>query len=278
MNSAAVRMCGLSEFIRESCVRPSPDAEKTEERIRQVRLKYHTYEEEDCVAKGDIVTLEMESPVKRYNRTVSVNTSFGLFDREIEEDLPGRKKGESYLFHKTDGTEIFCTVQRVSRPVVPELTDEMARKEETEGVSSAAELTAYYERQSVLEKARDLAYGAADTYLARCEFSVEEEEIAFLCARETERCRGIARSMGMNFDEMSPEQLGGAVGCASMEQFQAMIREYYGKVIRGALAELSLRGAGSGEVKTEEAADLYYALLNRIAEGIADEGKETAAK
>lgn len=241
MISRVLNVYDMERAVGEWNWRSVPDEGNVQENMYQVALKYRTYEPADRVWKDDLVTVEMASAIKKFDRTLKISVGRGMFDSAFEKELLDKCVGASDLYESGQG-EVRYTVKDITRLIVPAVTDEMALAEQIEGVTTAQELYDHYRRQSLMEKLQDESFPFTDDYIGRCRFQIENSDLDEMCETEMERCRKISASLGMVFDEMSREQLLGAVGCENIPQFKSMIREYFQKTLRIGLVNSFLEG------------------------------------
>lgn len=263
MISKAVKVYDLEKAIDEKewdCV---PDYKAADERMYQVALKYRTYEKTDTVGEGSIVTAKLTSGIRKFNRTVRINVGLGLFDRDFEAEIIGKSCGVEYAVVRAD-EQVHYIVTEAERLVVPEVTDEMSAAEGIEGVKSAKQLYACFCAESLKKSVQDKVFLFMDEYFGTCEFVLSTEELTTLQRRELERCRSVAKGMGLIFDEMTGEQLQGAVGCSSIAEFKKMVDRLDVRLLQGASILCFLDGLDTEEVDVMQANELYYRLFDRV--------------
>lgn len=222
MKSAVLYEYDLKKAVTDTDWDITIDKKKLQDALHQVALKYSSYAAADTAQKGDILSAKLESDLTRYNRQLQLNLGSGLFDKELEDDMLGKSTGKAYSVHLS-GTDVTYEILEISRLVVPELTDEMAKKEGIPGVETVAQLIGYYTEADFREQLSRKMNPFLKSYLEKCSFELSPEDIDFLDEQELERCRKIARSMGLVFDEMKGEQMQGAVGCENIDEFKTMI-------------------------------------------------------
>ena len=269
MISKAVMVYDLEKAIDGKEWECVPDYKAADERMYQVALKYRTYEGTDTVGEGGIVTAKLISGVKKFNRTVRINVGLGLFDRDFEAELIGKSRGAEYVFMR--GNEpVQYVVTKAERLIVPKVTDEMAAAEDIEGVTTAKQLYSFFCVESLRKSVQDRVFPFMDEYLGMCEFVLSEEELAMLQRHELDRCRSVAKSMGLVFDEMTGEQLQGAVGCSSIEEFKEMVNGLEARLLQGASVLCVMDGLDTDRVDVMQANELYYRLFDRVTDMVTD--------
>ncbi len=240
-----------------------PNTQKAQEQIYQIRLKYKHYEEVDTVQSGDIVTVAMVAEHKKFNRTLKMQVGSNMFDKELESALLGKQTGTDYVLEHSVGT-VRYRIENVQRLVVPELNDEMAAQAEIDGVSTAAGMEKYYIEEELKKELHTEAFDFLPDYLMQWDIDLSPSELDEMDEREMERCRAISRSMDMIFDEMTEQQLLGAVGCHNIPEFRKMIHSYHRETLTAMLVEATLSGRSTDELALTDANLYYGALLDRV--------------
>lgn len=263
-----MRSCILTQYSLEDAVmaypwQARPDDSTVAEKLHLIALKYKYYEKAEVVAAGDVVTITMTADHKKFNRTTKLQVGSNMFDKDLETALIGKTADTDYVLDHAVG-QVKYRISDIQRLVVPEVTDEMAAKAGIDGVATVADLHRHYILEGLKGKLWDEVYEFLPTYLDRCEFTVEEADLEEMDEAEMERCRGISRSMNMVFDEMTEDQLLGAVGCPNIPEFRKMIHGYHGKTLRAMLAEAAIRGEDPEPLTYQDANPYYGALLDRI--------------
>lgn len=263
MRSKVIRSASVEALVGQHPWRATPDYKAMDEQIYQVTLKHKKYDAVEAIAVGDIAALTLVSETKKFNRKLKLQVGANMFDRELEAALVGGEAGKTFaVFHPAG--QITCTVEAIQRLVVPALTDEMAQQLQIEGVSCAAELREYYLDESLKKQLQDEVFDFIPILLDEWEFVIDEQDLFDMDEHEMERCRGISRSMGQVFDDMTERELLGAVGCRNIPEFRAMIHEYHEKTLRAMLAEAYLSERDVSSLTPADANPYYGALMDRI--------------
>ena len=108
----------LQKAIDEWHWKSSVDEGAVQENIYQVGLKFKSYQPQEDVWEGDIVTVRMSGGTKKFNRTAKIRVGNNLFDKTLESAIVGKKVGEEYACSHPTG-EIRYTVLDSSRLIVP---------------------------------------------------------------------------------------------------------------------------------------------------------------
>lgn len=262
MKSTMLKSYDLQKAIDEWIWKSEVNEGAVQEDIYQVCLKYKTYQTQSDVWAEDIVSVKLSSQMKKFNRIVKIRVGSKLFDVSLEQELIGKNVGQEYVFQHESG-EVKYTVLESKRLIVPFLTDEMAKAENIEGVTSMNGMIDYFRKQDLYDKIYGESYEFVDTFLNKCEFIISEEELHAYEEDEMERCRAIGREEGVDFDTMSEQEMLGAVGCRNIAEFRAMIRDLFTREMQGAC--YAVEKLGVKPVKTfNDVLDGYVVLLDEI--------------
>ena len=135
-NVCDYRSIDITEYIKGF----TADEAQLQKDITRMLRAYGRREETDVVSEGDTVTLNCASKNPRFSKNeIPVVIGRGLFSRELEKELVGKKTGHSYVISVED-TPVEVTVMRCIHTVLPELSDESIASLGMEGISSVREL------------------------------------------------------------------------------------------------------------------------------------------
>lgn len=221
------------------------DQKEIVKRLEEIARKYSvTVEPEDGVMPGDMVMLEMESELEKYNKkNVPMAVGAGLFNKGFEEQLLNIKKGEEKVI-AVDGHTVRTKILNIKRKMVPAVTDELVAKEGIEGVNSVQGLKAclFEEKVSKLKEERlvQINYEVLKQVAGQSEYLIEAEDIEALYEEEMSRCRALSKMEGLVFEEMTEKELGARVGFGNLEVFKEHVRKSYEKELRTALVGMSM--------------------------------------
>ena len=264
MLSEVLDVYDMTRAVREWDWKSKADEAGVQQKIYAISLGYRSYAPADVIEREDIVKICLNSQLSKYNRTVSVRVGDGLFDKSLEELLIGKSAGQSFDYFE-DGVLVRCHIIKAERLVVPALTDQMAMEQNIDGITSASALYGHYMdeslKNSLFFEAKDFLLG----YIKKCSFDIKQRDIDELCERELERCRKISKGMSMVFDEMTPDQLTGAVGCRSIPEFHEKLLKIYNENLRIALVYAQTADGNSG-LKDENVNEFSVLMQRKAAE------------
>ncbi len=253
----------LKKAVEETAWDITPDEQKIRDALHQVAIKYGSYQSVDIAQKGDILSLNLKSDNKRYNRQLKLNIGSGLFDKELEANLVGKSKGKTYAV-KLTAAEVEFEILEISRMAIPSLTDEMAKNEGVDGVDTVEALRSHFAEIDFREQLNVQLNPFIEDYLGKCSFEICEEDIVLLDEWELERCRAIAKDMGLVFDEMKGEQMQGAVGCEDIEEFKTMIHRLNSENLKMALLGAPYANIDTSAMNQNEMYDAMDAFVVQI--------------
>jgi hypothetical protein len=239
--------------------------EEAEEKASRVGWKYKRLELQRETKEGDIVTVTLNGPTKKFTRTTQIRLGAGLFDKDLEKELIGKKTGKGTFTH-SEG-KIDYEITKIERMIIPDVTDDMVKAENIAGVNTLQELISYYYRETLRTELAKESYAFTEKYfLPRCEFTIATEDVAGMTEHEMERCRGISESMGKVFDQMTKEELMGAVGFPDIPSFKQMLHVYYNRVLRTALLGTALKGENEENLTQDNVFEYYKYFLDETTE------------
>ncbi|MCR4708961.1 MAG: hypothetical protein K5653_01740 [Clostridiales bacterium] len=169
----------LSEYIPEF----APDEEALKKDMDRMLKAFGMKIEGESVEAGDMAVITCTSETPKFNKKeITVIVGKGYFSKELEEKLIGVKKGENFSL-EADGALVNGTVDRIVRPVVPEMTDESIAKLGIEGVGSVKDLKAFCvdkQIEKLLDEIEEADMASAYLWQKLSEesvFELDEEEL-----------------------------------------------------------------------------------------------------
>lgn len=205
----------------------SIDKHAIEEELQRIQKKHRQLVEVDDVQHGDSVTLNLTSEEKKYNReNLTISIGSGLFSKELEEQLIGRRSQETTALN-VQGYQVNIQIVRVVRSIVPPWTDAMATEEQIDGISTLEELKAHIKKQirdKVVSSNMYYIINSINRQMAeKGKYNLIQEDLDLLIHMELERVRLIAQNDGLVLEEMTEEQFNGRMPVKSYEEFLNMI-------------------------------------------------------
>ena len=167
----------LSEFA----VSLKADERRYEADMKNFLRGYSGKIEADEICRDDLVQLSLESVNPRFNKShMTLRVGIGLYSRELEDKLVGLKLNEQKTLEVSDD-DVTVTIEKISREVLPEVTDELALKTGIEGIATADDLREFIrfkQYDSVLEEKADDAFVYLGGEVARrSDIVLDDEEL-----------------------------------------------------------------------------------------------------
>jgi FKBP-type peptidyl-prolyl cis-trans isomerase (trigger factor) len=201
-----------------------------EKEILHIRKKNKIVHEVDEVKDGNIVECSLKSINLKLNKEkVSINVGLGLFNREIESALIGMKTDETKII-SVDNESVSVYVINVKSNEIPDLTDEMVKKEKIENVNNVKSLMEYLEElyeneknKAINEKSYNLVENVIKQIIAKSKFDINEEDIKYLSDLEINKARVLCELEGLVLEEMTPKDFEGKIPVRSYDEFLKMV-------------------------------------------------------
>lgn len=225
----------------------------------------------ECIREGDSVIFSAAGGTGKFNRPkLTVTVGQGLYSRDVEASMLGRRPGDSYDT-PADGTPVHITIQEVRRKSVPEPTDEMAAAMGIEGVRTVAEYRAHLAGELTTQAMSRAMWDTYDRLKAQVQISEPDEETVSQIA---------GRLRKMYVDSYLEQNPG-----SSADKLPQKVEDFLNKYVVGDLAELAetakdcaLLGAAlgvelTGDMDPTVCGDAHRNLVNKLKCAIEDDLK-----
>lgn len=206
-----------------------PDEEALKKEVMFLRAKNSIWEEVKTATEGCIGIFDMESEHPFFQRKdMKVMIGQGFFHAKIEELCVGMEKGSEKEM-EVNGTKVKVYLKSVKQKRIPELSDEMCRKLEIEGVTDCVSYRAYLiqkQKEEVFrEKGWEVVRYVIDQVCRKSRFEIRKEDWKRTVEYEINRIRVIARLEGLELEKMTPEEFEGKIPVSSYYELLAMIQD-----------------------------------------------------
>lgn len=265
------RQVDISQFL----IGFTPDEKQLEKDMNRWLRRYGKTVSAEKLETGDNAMISCRSEVLRYNKpSVNVPVGKGLFDRELEKQMPGMALGESRTLYTGD-TKVEVTLLSASRTVLPERTDEAIAALGAEGVASLKELRILCLQKQIegflLEDENpDMASAYVWQEVAKnSRFERDEEECRQMDVQAEKRLEAVRKSCA---DDMQAHaEAGEEESRVSAEDFTVdTFRQLY-------LTELDLATVGQELLRQENnllTEEDYEARLQKLSDAYPDRSRE----
>jgi FKBP-type peptidyl-prolyl cis-trans isomerase (trigger factor) len=218
--------------ISSLAVHYEPDMEKIEKELLRLQKKYAQILEAEEVLSDDVVVLSCKSENKRFNKeSISIIVGKGLFSKELEKNLLGMKKAEEKEL-VINGDKVWVYINKISRTVIPELTDEVVIKWDFEGLKSVNELRKWVKDKQHVEFLEDeeyidLAVACITKKVAeKSTFALDEGECSKVEQEMMKRLSKMLEEQGVSLETVTKEQAKEILG-SSIDDYIAMAKGLY---------------------------------------------------
>ncbi|HEY8365209.1 MAG TPA: hypothetical protein VIK84_06515 [Haloplasmataceae bacterium] len=230
MKSKVVKLANYSDLIKSYQFDFILDEKVLDEALYSIVIKNRILEKVLHVSKGDLVTVNLESELKKFNKnSLKIVVGSNFFSEELENNLVDMSLNEVKNV-KIDNFDVKITVLEILRTSLPKLTDELIKKENIAGVETVADYKKMiYEdnKENYLEQEIfKLSNNIFKKLSAESEFNIIEEEVLDLYNTAIDRFRNIAKEEGLVFEEMTKEELLPRLAASSVEEVKIREKEY----------------------------------------------------
>ncbi|MBR1814564.1 MAG: hypothetical protein IJ773_12190 [Lachnospiraceae bacterium] len=261
-------------FAKEEAFRSLPsDAELKElarKSIVREQLVLVPLDPNEAAAAGDTAVIRTESSLPKFHKgRVTVTLGRGLYSKDLEEALIGKKAGESVRV-QISGEDVFSTVLELKRRQVPEPTDDMVLAlEQKDGnghlLRTVAEYEEYIRQTKTDEVLANINYYTMEQILADYPMEhYDEEDIRILGELEAAKFTALFREQeGIDLTKEVPKSWEEDMHIHSLAEFIEKRRDWYKMKIRQCLIYLNILG-----LSCEGATDPldHYEVLSELQE------------
>lgn len=225
--------------------------------IERILKANGTRTEVDEVQAGDTVVLSCISKNSKFNKdNITVIVGKGLYSKELENALIGRKVGEEHIYRINDFS-VMATVKKCERIILPELTDENVAAFGNDEYSSVRELKKYCIDKQIakyLDDCEELEMAQSQFWMSignAVTFEYDDEEYAFMLKNAEKRFSEIENNIQNG--EIEPVEDSGEDESASADDMN--MEEFFKKIyitnLRMAAYGYSLYAGTDKEITTD---------------------------
>lgn len=237
---------------RQDAIRAIPTEAELKELARKAivreQLVLAPLPEGEAAQVGDTAVLKTASALPKFNKErVTVTLGRGLYNRDLENALIGRRAGESVSLTVQDN-EVSAAILELKRKQAPEPTDEMvealqAKDMQNQSIHTVAEYEAYVREEKTTEALATVNYYVVEAILKDYPVTeFDEEDIRVLGQLEKATFIQLFREQeGIDLQQQVPESWG-EMGVHTLDEFIAVRREWYQMKIQQCLVFLNILG------------------------------------
>ena len=269
-------------FAEPEAMTELPDKEECAELARKNIVKGHIVladlPQEEPVQAGDTVSFSCESTAAKYNKPkITVSVGRGLFDRDVEEQLIGRRAGD-VIETSVNRVPVRVQILRVQRKQVPEPTDEMTAQMCVKDMQQQPVKTVAGYEKMIYQQKRVEVLSTVNYYITEplfrdypVEDCAEEDILALGVLEERMFYETFLRDEGIDLYKESKDAMQERWGCDSFRDFIAMRRDWYKIKIQqcliyGRILGIPLQGEMDPTGRYEVLSDLILKMFDKTEE------------
>jgi FKBP-type peptidyl-prolyl cis-trans isomerase (trigger factor) len=214
-----------------------------DDEIERLRKKNAVSVEAETVEAGDIVEISCKSESSRFNKDkVSLKVGLGLFSKQIESQLRGMKTGETASVSEKSGT-VEVKILKVTRTVLPELTDKNVSKWGLEKVKNVAGLRSYIisslKQQYIADVAESYAIYIQNLANEKSVFELDSEELEDQKKAGEKMALEMIKSQGFDPDTITEDEAQEILGKTKAEHIE-FLKDSFVSSFKSGLVGLAL--------------------------------------
>ena len=248
-----------------------PDADYMRKKMNALTRSRKEMRKVEEIQPGDVVTLSLSSELPRFNKPlVPVTVGGGLYDAELEGQLPGLKVGETAKL-TVQGKPVTVTVKDARRTVFPEPVDEdvkafAANTYDMEGIETVEAYRAKLIEEYVSDQRNQAIYGTMqmimDYVLTHSDWEFDEGELNEFYEEGMNDLRKQTRSEnGMELDTMTDEDIQRFIGIESRKALEDYLRGQAEPMIASFVWSAVCNGKNPADLTVDEASALGWDFL-----------------
>lgn len=230
-----------------------------EKDLLNFRRRYAVVEEADEIALQDMVTLTCQSDNKRFCKEhITIRIGMGLFSKELETQLIGRKKGQVGTV-TVKGQQVCVAVEAIRRENLPMVDDALAQRCGIPGIRTAQDIHTYCKGKQFEQELED-ALDEANAHVSRwvleaSRYDLDARELAFAQDKMVQALYSNSMFADGGFESMPDEDFRERFGCEKEELVENM-RASGIMVLQSALLGQAMLEA-AGKLRTMADYDAY---------------------
>ncbi len=193
------------------------------ERLNKLRIRHGEMRSADFVLQDDFVTVDMNSELTKYQKSdLALRVGRGLLNPELEQAIIGMRAGDKKTFSLPEG-QVEVKIVAVRRRVLPELTDEVVRTWNIDGVDTVNalldQITAEAKEQYVQDMAEAVTVALSEEVDANSEFILDPDEVRTVEAEGQRLAEDMLRSAGLDPNTADDDAVQAVSGRTKQEHF-----------------------------------------------------------
>lgn len=162
----------------------------------------------DGIVSGDIIAVDLKSNISKYNNKTQISVGRGYFSKKFEDNLIGMKKGDIKTIN-IDNNPAAAKIVNVKRRIIPEISDDLVKKEKIEGVDTVEEYEKYiydeYAARYKNKRMNKVIEKIKEELLNKSEFELDDEDVNFACNEMKKQNEIEAEKLHISYEEEEQE-------------------------------------------------------------------------
>ncbi len=264
----------LNKTINISCPQ-----EYIDRKMKHLSRKYKKMIPVSEVAKGDVVILTLSGNTEKFNKShIPVTVGSGLFSRELENQLIGRSAGSKFTA-EVDGNKVAVEIDKATRTIFPEPTDDMVKEavqsmDSMEGIETVQQyrqkIISDYIQEAESNATFDTMEILIDYVLTHSDWEFDENELNEIYHMLLDDILlSVEETFHKSIDEVTPEELNEFMDCSTKDELYALLKTEAEREIATSLFLAASHGIAPASITFEKAEELDWDfLINYIKEQI----------
>jgi FKBP-type peptidyl-prolyl cis-trans isomerase (trigger factor) len=230
MKSKVVKLADYQTELKNFKIDFKLDEAILDEALKSVVIKNKQLVSVNKIEKGDIVTVNLKSEAKKFNKNnVKIIVGSNYFSKDFEAQLIGLTLAEEKIV-EADGFAIDTRIVEINRISLPELNDELIKNENIDGIKTVADYKKLiYETNKekyIQDEVAKLSMNILQKLSEESKFDIDDEDVLYMCNNALDFYRKVSKEQGLVFEEMTREQLMAGLAAESIEEVKTREKGY----------------------------------------------------
>jgi FKBP-type peptidyl-prolyl cis-trans isomerase (trigger factor) len=224
MKSTVTKLADFKDYLKDFKVDFQLDEIKLNDEFKAILIKNKIVETVGKIENGDIVTVNLKSDYNKFQKeNLRIVVGSQYFSKNLEESLVGLHLGAEKLL-KVDGHEVNVKIIDIKRNKLPELSDELIKKENIDGVNTISDYKKMFYQKTkesyIMDEVIKLSINIFHYLQENSEFIIYDEDVEESLEEMMNYYRGAAKTAGFELETMTSEQL---MEISNAKSYEALI-------------------------------------------------------
>lgn len=215
----------ISQFKQDFNV----DEEAIDVEIFNERNRKAQWSEGEAIQKSDIAECKLKSECKKYQKdNVTLVVGAGLFHKEIEDNIIGKKENERIIVQLADAN-LEVQVLTVKNKKLPDFTDEFVQALDRDGIRSVEDYRENLIRDQRMQFVQEIEYPAIQYVMKevseKSEILIKKYDWVQWIKQELDKIRILAKQEGCELEKMTKEDFEGKIPVSSFSELVSMMQD-----------------------------------------------------